>query len=265
MALLVRQIEILLGDVSRLRCLDLGGGGWASVLLRERGGDWVSVERPGAAFEILHFLCEGRAIAEWPDGQPLPFEDQSFDVLVWVSGFEELSDPSAAVRECHRVLKPAGRLVLNVPFAARIGPLRWLGTGAAARPAYTVARLYEVLKDGFDLQECRRYGRLMIELADRWVRANARRRASADAAGQPDAITLCRAQAVAWQRWSWLTWAVLPLDALLFLSPGYRLIARARRRLWIPRRSPVLAGGRSVAEAALGSRIGTAAAWETAP
>ena len=37
MALLVRQIEILLGDVSRLRCLDLGGGGWASVLLRERG------------------------------------------------------------------------------------------------------------------------------------------------------------------------------------------------------------------------------------
>ncbi|MCX7818722.1 MAG: hypothetical protein N2652_05875, partial [Kiritimatiellae bacterium] len=33
-ALLLRQIEILLGDVTNLRCLDIGGDGWASALLR---------------------------------------------------------------------------------------------------------------------------------------------------------------------------------------------------------------------------------------
>ncbi|MCX7818874.1 MAG: class I SAM-dependent methyltransferase, partial [Kiritimatiellae bacterium] len=236
-------------------------GGWASALLRERGGEWTSLERPGVALETLRFLCEDRCVAAWEPAAPLPFEEQHFDVVVWISGFEEVAEPATAVRECHRVLKPAGRLVVNVPFATRVAPLRWLGLGGEMRAGYTVARLYDVLKDGFDLQECRRYGRLMMELADRLARRAARRRAEQDAAGRPDPITLCRAQAVVWRRWAWPTWWLTQLDALLFLSPGYRLIARARRRLWIPRRAPVLADGRSVAEAALGGRIGSASAW----
>lgn len=265
MALVLRQIEILLGDVSKLRCLDIGGGGWMSALLRERGGDWTSVEPPGAALETLRFLCEDRAVTAWTPGQPMPFGEQSFDVVIWIHGFEQIADPSSAIRECHRVLKPAGRLVLNVPFAARIAPLGWMGAGGGRGARFTVTRLYEALKDGFDLQDCRRYGRLMIELADRMTRRIAQRMAGAEAGGRPDPITLCRAQAVAWRQWAWLNWAVTLLDAALFLSPGYRLIARARRRLWIPRRAPVLANGRTVAEAALGGRIGTASAWEPPP
>lgn len=265
MALLLRQIEILLGNVSQLRCLDIGGGGWPSALLRERGGDWTSVERPGPALETLRYLCEDRAVVAWDPAEALPFEEQSFDVVVWIGGFDELNDPSPAVRECHRVLKPAGRLVLNVRFAARVTPLRWLIASAVPRGGFTVTRLYEQLKDGFDLQDCRRYGRLMIELTDWVVRHRAQRLAEAATAGRPDPITLCRAQAVVWRRWAWFTWLVTQLDAALFLSPGYHLIARARRRLWIPRRSPVLTDGRSVAEAALGGRIGTASSWESPP
>ena len=49
------------------------------------------------------------------------------------------------------------------------------------------------------------------------------------------------------------------LDTLLAFTRGYDLIARARRRPWRPRRAPILSDGRSIAEAALGGKIGTAA------
>ena len=54
-------------------------------------------------------------------------------------------------------------------------------------------------------------------------------------------------------------WLAAQLDKLLFFTKGYCLIGRARRRQWRPRRTPVLADGRSIAEAALGGKIGTAA------
>jgi hypothetical protein len=56
-----------------------------------------------------------------------------------------------------------------------------------------------------------------------------------------------------------LFWVAAQLDYALFFTRGYYLIARARWRPWRPRRVPVLADGRSIAEAALGGRIGTAA------
>ena len=46
---------------------------------------------------------------------PLPFQDESFDVLVSMEGIEHFENQMRFLRECARVLKPDGRLILSTP------------------------------------------------------------------------------------------------------------------------------------------------------
>jgi|SRR5215207_1357129 len=47
--------------------------------------------------------------------EALPFEDETFDVVLCQMGLQFFPDRLAALRQARRVLVPAGRLVLNVP------------------------------------------------------------------------------------------------------------------------------------------------------
>ena len=49
------------------------------------------------------------------DGTALPFEANSFDAAIGLDVFEHIKDDVQAFRECARVLKPGGILVLSVP------------------------------------------------------------------------------------------------------------------------------------------------------
>ncbi len=46
---------------------------------------------------------------------PLPFRDASFDCLVSLEGIEHFENQAGFVRECARVLKPGGTMVLTTP------------------------------------------------------------------------------------------------------------------------------------------------------
>ncbi len=46
---------------------------------------------------------------------PFPVEDAKFDFVSCIEGIEHLQDQFQFVRECHRVLKPGGHLVLSTP------------------------------------------------------------------------------------------------------------------------------------------------------
>jgi SAM-dependent methyltransferase len=50
--------------------------------------------------------------------EPLPFDDGSFDVVVFGEVIEHLFDPDSALDEIHRVLKPGGRLIVTTPNLA---------------------------------------------------------------------------------------------------------------------------------------------------
>ena len=48
--------------------------------------------------------------------QPLPFEDARFDTIVLSDVLEHMPEPELLWREMTRVLKPGGKVIMNVPF-----------------------------------------------------------------------------------------------------------------------------------------------------
>lgn len=57
-------------------------------------------------------------------GKPLPFADQSYDVVLATEVIEHLADHPAFLRETARILKPGGALVLSTPNVHRLKS-RW--------------------------------------------------------------------------------------------------------------------------------------------
>ena len=54
------------------------------------------------------------------DSEDLPFDSESFDLVVLSEVMEHLRFPQKALREVARVLRPAGRLIGSVPNAFRL-------------------------------------------------------------------------------------------------------------------------------------------------
>ncbi len=215
------------------------------------GGDWVFTDERAA----------------------LPFEDGQFDRVLVLDHLEWVEDDYAFMAETHRVLKTAGLLFADVHHLKRWTlwrPVRRL-FGVEERPAsrlrdgYTGSGLFDILKDGFDVQETKTYCRFFVEgmetftllAAGAFLGATLFDANQQEGEGAPTDVgrRLYTVQSVAYP----FFFVADRLDWLLFFSRGYRLMAVARRRLWKPRRTPVLRDGRSLADAALNTRIGTAA------
>ncbi len=52
----------------------------------------------------------------WGSAYEIPTENESFDSALCTAVLEHLEEPEAAIRECHRVLKPGGIALYTVPF-----------------------------------------------------------------------------------------------------------------------------------------------------
>jgi demethylmenaquinone methyltransferase/2-methoxy-6-polyprenyl-1,4-benzoquinol methylase len=95
-----------------MRILDIAAGtGTSSMALLADGVEVV------AADFSKGMLAEGKR--RYPqlefvfaDAMKLPFEDASFDVVTMSFGLRNVADHKVALKEFHRVLKPAGRLVI---------------------------------------------------------------------------------------------------------------------------------------------------------
>jgi SAM-dependent methyltransferase len=55
-----------------------------------------------------------RLLAE-PFNEPSPFPDASFDAVVMLATLEHIRDKQPLARECHRLLRPGGRVIITVP------------------------------------------------------------------------------------------------------------------------------------------------------
>ncbi len=210
------------------------------------------------------------------DGQPLdetgklPLPDQSADVVVLLDVLQHIEKDAAWVEECHRVLKPTGRLLIEVPFVKRwslLAGLRTLfglsrhGLGRVRR-GYTEPMLFDLIKDGFDAEELLTFSRYFVGAAEAHADLLATFLGVDRDLGSQNVNQEIRALDQLRKSYACLyPFALLGagLDKLIGFTRGYRLIGRFRRRPWKPRRSPTLRDGRSIAEATINTRIGTAA------
>jgi SAM-dependent methyltransferase len=173
-------------------------------------------------------------------------------VVVVFNGMEGFPADDAFIEECHRILKPDGRLIVNVhhekPFSL-MRPLRsLLNTIREKRglvcAGYSESQLFSILKHGFDVHHMRSYSRFFVEFVDRLVPVALE---GMPIASSESARAIRRIYRVA----SPFYWMAAQLDLLLFFTRGHCLVATAKRRAWRPRNAPILVDGRSISEAVL--------------
>jgi SAM-dependent methyltransferase len=99
-------------------CLDLGcgDGGTSGVYLAEHSQSYLGVDVSEAAIKVAQ--ARGLNAMRIDDASVLPFEAESFDVVVCSEVLEHLFEPQFATAEAFRVLRPEGRLIVTVPNAA---------------------------------------------------------------------------------------------------------------------------------------------------
>ena len=265
---LLGRILRMLDKVSGQQVLEMSGDDALSLALRSAGGGGGAVWSSLAAAETqAELLAEGGAerihLAALPQ---LPFEEGAFDAVVASDMLEYVEKPAELMAELHRIMRSKTRLILHVRRKRKtLVELfrKWSGltdpTRPMARPGFTPTELFDVLKDGFDVQETTGYGRFFTEFANLLAELFA---GVIPAAGEAAALNerrLKRALTV-FTAFTPVFWLAGVLDAVCFFLPEHHMVLRAKRRMmWVPRVTPRLRDGRSIAEAALGSKIGTAA------
>lgn len=103
----------LLGDLPTGRLLDIpaGKGGLRSVA--GRLGHRIT--------EVDLFVHSGFHGTIADACAPLPFRSECFDIVVSVEGIEHFENQTAFLRECSRVLRPGGTLILTTPNVLHLG------------------------------------------------------------------------------------------------------------------------------------------------
>ena len=112
---LIELAELRLGE----HVLDVAcGTGVVTRLAAERVGDSVvaGVDVNPGMLEVARDAARDTAI-EWHEAsaEALPLGDATFDVVLCQMGLQFFPDRQGALREMQRVLRPGGRVVINVP------------------------------------------------------------------------------------------------------------------------------------------------------
>ena len=105
----------LVGDVSGRRVLDAGcGPGAHAAVLVDRGATVTGIDASSELLSIAAARLGDRvALVRGDLSDPLPFEDESFDVVLASLVLHYLRDWEPTLAEFHRVLVPDGRLVIS--------------------------------------------------------------------------------------------------------------------------------------------------------
>jgi 2-polyprenyl-3-methyl-5-hydroxy-6-metoxy-1,4-benzoquinol methylase len=106
-----RAAELFAGWPRRGRVLEIAAGSGAFARrLRDLGYEVEACDLYPEQFQVPDIPVKFADLSD-----RLPYDDASFDYLSCLEGVEHLEDQFAFVRECRRVLRPGGRMVLSTP------------------------------------------------------------------------------------------------------------------------------------------------------
>jgi ubiquinone/menaquinone biosynthesis C-methylase UbiE len=105
--------------------LDAGCGTGLNLRHLPEGSTGVDINPRNIA--LLRKRLPNHTVIE-ADVEALPFEDGSFGTVLCTEVIEHIPDPSAALAEYRRVLKPGGVLIGSVPARSAIWKLRFLSS-----------------------------------------------------------------------------------------------------------------------------------------
>lgn len=110
---LLRQHRVTSGAL-----LDLGCG--TGAFLQELPAGFMGFGLDASDAALAHASSRGLAKLVLGDGESLPFAGESFDAVVSLDTLEHIAGDANCAAEVHRVLRPGGMFVMNVPA------YRWL-------------------------------------------------------------------------------------------------------------------------------------------
>jgi ubiquinone/menaquinone biosynthesis C-methylase UbiE len=231
----------MLGPVDGRHCLDIGSdNGVISYLFRQQGGTWKSADLDTHTVESIRGLV-GEDVYQL-DGGTTPFMEDEFDAVVIVDFLEHIPNDAEFVQELHRIIKPGGSLIINVPhqkdsllrrFRNLIGQTD--EQHGHLRPGYTPESLRALAEDCFTIQTQHTYSKFFSEFIDTMIvfGVSLLKRGKGEHSQKGNVVTgqdmsdygkMFKLFSLIYP----VVWVFSRLDHLLFFRSGYMLIARAQ-------------------------------------
>lgn len=117
--------KLLLEDKTCKKVLDIpsGAGAFTHRVLAK------GIEVHSSDIENI-MMVENRNFMKADMNRTLPYEDNTFDAIVCIDGIEHIERPFDFIRECYRVLRHGGKLIISTPnIHALRSRWRWFLTG----------------------------------------------------------------------------------------------------------------------------------------
>jgi SAM-dependent methyltransferase len=105
--------------------------------------------------------CRMRIGLDQQTGQPLfdkiPAQDESIDCITMLASIEHLSCPEGIIRECHRIIKHSGRLIITTPkssgrYLMKIYDPHYETTEGPHQRYYNLISMQNLLKGFFQIK-----------------------------------------------------------------------------------------------------------------
>ena len=235
-----KEIVRLLDPMDGKRGFDIGAdNGVISVLLRRRGGTWISGDLDETAIQSIRSLV-GDGVVKL-DGCRTQFAHDSFDLVLIIDFLEHIETDQLFLREVGRILKTGGLFVIHVPHKKKWSLIRPFRNALGLtdeqhghlRPGYTLDELTRMLGSIFIIESAKTYSRFFSQFFDALISFLYARIKKGDNGRKgvlltPEDLGRFRKQLrlYAWIRP--LMWFFAQLDRVLFFTKGYNLLIRTR-------------------------------------
>lgn len=162
-----------------------GSGGVICWFAREMGATGVGIDINAHGIEAAKRRAEIEGLASRVSFQivdasrPLPFADESFDVILCNDAINHLPDRASVLRDWHRILRPGGRLLFTDPIVVtgQLSNEEMRIRSSIGFFLFTPVGCNERLlrQAGFTVGDARDATEAVVSVSSRWHAARARR------------------------------------------------------------------------------------------